>query len=76
MKFFFKFFSIIFIFISFILLIDNLKLTESLVCKTDDASVEQAAKDYGDQYNNEDIEGDSRESGRTADTWLNNLKPN
>ena len=76
MKFFFKFFSIIFIFISFILLIDNFKLIESLGCETDEDSVEQAAKDYDNQYNNDDIEGDSEESGETADAWLDNVSPN
>lgn len=76
MKFFFKFFSIIFIFISFILLIDNFKLIESFGCETDEDSVEQAAKDYDNQYNNDEIEGDSEESGETANAWLDNVDPN
>ena len=48
MKFFFKLFSIIFIFLAFIFFIDNFKLTEYLACQKNTKGLEEAGEQLAD----------------------------
>jgi|TARA_Y100000768_G_C23434764_1_gene432193 hypothetical protein len=73
MKFFFKFFSLIFIFISFILVINNFKLIESLSCATDEGSIEDAVNTYADQFDGDAVENNSKKTGAEITSWLNSI---
>ena len=60
MKFFFKLFSIIFIFLAVIFFIDNFKLTEYLTCKKDREKLDKLTKELGNETDKEDLISQSK----------------